>query len=67
MATATLEPIQSDTIYPLAIIKARLGLGSAALRTARRKGLKIRRLGRRSFVLGADVRAYLEEHAKLVP
>ena len=67
MAAATLEPIQAGTIYPLEIIKARLGLGVWALRTARRKGLKIRRLGRRSLVLGKDVLAYLEEHAKLVP
>ena len=67
MASATLEPIEVDTICPLQVIKDRLGLGAAAFRTTQRKGLLVRRLGRRSFVLGADVRRILEEHAKIVP
>lgn len=58
--------IRSDAAYDLATVK-KLGLGTAALRTARRKGLTVRRIGRRSFVLGRDLLAYLDEHAAVVP
>lgn len=62
MAAATASPgyISSDQLYTLEEIRARLGLGTAALRTARRKGLKVRRVGRRGFVLGRDVMNYVE-------
>lgn len=58
--------ISANAAYSLEQVKARLGLGTAALRTARRKGLLVRRVGRRSFVLGKDLLAYLEEHATIV-
>lgn len=59
--------IRADAAYSLEQVKARLGLGTAALRTARRKGLAVRRIGRKSFVLGRDLLQYLDEHAVVVP
>ena len=53
--------IRSDSVYTLDEIKTRLGLGVAAMRTARRRGLTVRRIGRRAFVLGRDIITYIEE------
>lgn len=47
--------ISADQILTLEAVRQELGLGSAALREARRKGLKIRRIGRRGYVFGADL------------
>jgi hypothetical protein len=58
--------IRADAAYSLDQVRQRLGLGTAALRTARRKGLTVRRVGRRSFVLGKDLLDFLEEHATIV-
>lgn len=57
--------IQADAAYSLEQVKA-LGLGTCALRTARRNGLAVRRVGRRSYVLGRDLLTYLENDAKVV-
>jgi hypothetical protein len=59
--------IRADAAYSLEQLKSRLGLGTAAIRTARRNGLIIRRVGRKSFALGKDILAYLENHAVIVP
>lgn len=64
MATATAEqialaPICSDQSFPLATFKRMTGLNDWALKTARRKGLKVRTVGNRRYVLGADWHAYL--------
>ena len=56
--------IRSDAAYTLEAIRKELGLGQAAMRSARRNGLKVRRLGRRAFVLGADMISYLERVAE---
>lgn len=68
MADTQREPgvIREDCAYSLEQVKARLGLGTAAIRTARRKGLIVRRVGRKSFVLGADLLEYIREHANIV-
>jgi len=58
--------ISADAAYSLEQLRDRLGLGTAALRTARRKGLIVRRIGRRSFVMGRDLLQYLDEHATIV-
>ena len=58
--------ISADAAYSLDQIKERLGLGTAALRTARRKGLIVRRIGRRSFVMGRDLLDFLDNHATIV-
>jgi hypothetical protein len=50
--------ISADGMYTLAEIQTRLGLGTHALREARRHGLPVRRIGRRSYVLGKDFLAF---------
>lgn len=69
MSTATadqrnLGSISADELLTLDAIKARLGLGVAAMRTARRRGLVVKRIGSRGFVLGEDLIAYLAKHGK---
>ena len=49
-----LAPISAYEIYPLSIFKVRTGLGSKAMRVARRGGLVVKRIGTRSYVKGAD-------------
>lgn len=68
MAYSKQEPgeIRGDCAYDLQQVKNRLGLGTAAIRTARRKGLIVRKVGRKSFILGADILEYLNNHAKVV-
>ena len=58
--------IDARHVYSLDEASRRMGLGTAAIRQARRNGLKIRKLGRRSYVLGEDVIEYLKNHAKIV-
>jgi hypothetical protein len=52
--------IAADAIYTLDALRARLRLGAAAMRTARRNGLKVRQLGRCKFVIGRDLIEWLE-------
>jgi hypothetical protein len=52
--------VSEADIIPLTVLAARLGLGPSALRTARRQGLKVRKIGRSKFVLGRDLVAFLE-------
>jgi len=59
--------VKSDAAYSLAEVKSRFHLGTAALRTARRRGLRVRRIGRRSFILGRDLIEYLDKCATVVP
>ena len=59
-STATPRPdapghITGDALYTLDEIRERLRLGDHAMRQARRAGLKVRRIGRRGYVLGSDV------------
>ena len=56
--------ITADALYTLAEIQERLKLGQHAMRQARRAGLKVRRIGRRAFVLGRDVMAFIDSAAK---
>jgi hypothetical protein len=66
MQTASERPglITADSLYTLEELGARLRLGKAALRQARRKGLKIRRIGRRAYVLGRDVIEWFDKSAE---
>jgi hypothetical protein len=50
----TLAPIEKDCAYPLSVFQSFTGLDRAAMRGARHKGLKISKIGRRRFVIGAD-------------
>jgi hypothetical protein len=64
MHTATTPgAIRADVAYTLQELERRLGLGAWAMRQARRHGLKVRRVGRRGFVLGRDAIEYLERAA----
>jgi hypothetical protein len=68
MATANDSPgieIRSDAVYDLPALK-QMGWGTAALRTARRRGLIVRRSGRKSWIFGRDLLAYLEKTATVV-
>jgi len=56
--------ITADTLYTLHELKVRLGLGTHAMRSARRSGLKVRYIGRRALVLGRDVIEFVEKHGK---
>ena len=52
--------IAVDCLYTLAEIRQRLKLGQHAMRQARRAGLRVRRIGRRRYVLGRDVLEFLQ-------
>lgn len=54
------QAIREDEIIPLPELAKRLGLGQSAMRAARRQGLKVRRIGRRKFILGRDLVTFLE-------
>lgn len=56
--------ISADSLYTLAEIQERLKLGPHALRMARRAGLKVRRIGRRGYVLGKDIISFIEASGK---
>lgn len=51
--------IVSDALYRLDEAAARLGWGGHALRAARRRGLKIHRCGKRGYVAGRDLLAFI--------
>lgn len=53
--------IRADELYTLPELKRRLSLGDYAMRQARRAGLKVRTIGRRRYVMGADVLQWLSE------
>lgn len=61
MPTATLGPIDPHTLYPLPDFMARAGLGNAAMRSARRRGLKLRQVGSRKYVHGGEFIRWLEQ------
>lgn len=65
MATQVVPgPIESGAVYPIADFRARTGLGTAALRIARREGLRVRYLAGRAFIRGEDFIRYLDTNAK---
>jgi hypothetical protein len=53
--------VQADALYTLQELSRRLQLGVSALRQARRRGLVIHRVGRRGYVLGRDLIAWIEK------
>ncbi|MDA1016058.1 MAG: hypothetical protein O3A00_16585 [Planctomycetota bacterium] len=59
MTTAT-SAIESSTVYPLRDFQRLAGLGNFALREARKKGLRVRAVGNRRYILGSDFREFLE-------
>lgn len=65
-ATRGLAPIEADKAYPLPVFSEISGLNKSAMRSARRGGLVVRRLGNRGFVEGAEFLRYLRECGKVV-
>ena len=51
--------ILSDALYRLDEAAARMGWGGHALRAARRRGLKIHRCGKRGYIAGRDLIAFV--------
>lgn len=60
-ASPQLGAIRADETYPLPLFQRLTGLSAWALRTARREGLKMRTVGRRRYVIGADWLTYLQQ------
>ena len=60
-ARPKLRPIIPDQLYPLATLSESVGLGKTAIRSLRRKGLKIRYVLGRAFCMGSDFIALVEE------
>jgi len=55
--------VSSDQVLTLEAVEQELGLGRHAMREARRKGLKVRRIGRRGYVLGADLIEFIRDNS----
>ena len=51
--------VSVNDIYPLAEFQDLTGLTDSAMRSARRRGLRVRRCGKRAFVWGQDFLDYL--------
>ncbi len=51
--------IVSDAIYRADEAKARMGWRDAAFRAACRSGLRVHRVGKRAYVAGADLAAFI--------
>lgn len=62
-ASPSLGVILSEATYPLAEFQKLSGLGEAALREARRRGLVVTAIGRRRFVRGADFYEFVGRQA----
>jgi hypothetical protein len=58
--------VYRDAIYRVSAIRQAMGWGRVSWRAARRRGLRVLRLGRNSYVLGVDVMAYIEAQAREV-
>lgn len=52
--------IQETECYTLEAFCERAGLSRAGVRIARRRGLRVRRAGRRSYIIGRDFFRFLE-------
>lgn len=65
MRSASPSAIVADALYPIREIDAVTGSESAT-RSMRRQGLTVRRLGKRSFVLGRDFISFVEQQGRIV-
>ena len=54
--------IESGRAYTLPAFRQVTGLGLAAMRTARRRGLRVRHAHGKAFVVGADFLDYLDQY-----
>lgn len=60
------EPIIANAIYTLREFMRRTGLEEASVRKMRKAGLIVRRIGRKSFVLGSDFLDWYNNRAEQV-
>lgn len=69
MSTSTRQgigSIRADELLPIAEVQTRLGIGKAAMRTMRKNGLAIRRVGRQSYVVGSDLIDFARKRGRIV-
>ncbi len=52
--------VHPEVLYRADELKGRMGWSDSALRAARRRGLVVRREGKRAYVLGEDVIDYIK-------
>lgn len=55
--------VEPGVLYRLEEAMGRLGWADAAMRTARRNGLKVMYLGNRGYVMGEELIGYISRHA----
>jgi hypothetical protein len=55
--------VRSGVLYRADELKERMGWSDSAFRSARRRGLKVCRDGKRAYILGEDVIAYMKSKA----
>jgi hypothetical protein len=56
--------ISAGDIYGIAEFRRRTGLQQWAIRTLRKRGLRVHKIGNKLFVTGDDFLAYLREQAE---
>lgn len=56
--------VHVDGIYPLVAFEKVSGMGKAAMKTARRNGLRVRKVLGRSYVLGRDFLNWIDERTR---
>ena len=64
MRKANTDPpgfIEAEALYTVAEVERRLGLKEWARKEARKKGLRIKKIGRKSFILGRDVIKFFDD------
>jgi hypothetical protein len=61
------DAIVAGVSYPLTAFSRISGLRKHAIRSARRKGLRVRYVGGRAFISGDDWLVFIEEHGDVEP
>ena len=56
-----LNPIDSQLLYPLPVFMEYSGMSNYAVRMARRRGMRVLRVGGRGYVLGSDFITYAQD------
>ena len=54
------EPIRADELLPWSALHTRLGWGARTIASARARGLSMLKFGKRQYILGRDIIAFLE-------
>ena len=58
--------VDPGRLYTLEAFKRVLGIGKVAMQQARKKGLEVRYVGNRAFVLGSDYITFVKEFLSLI-